>query len=100
MPLALKSQTFASSAIIALALVIRTWPILKGYKAAWPGPFPTRVWVNLTVVVVIVFGLLANTGGYLIEPSIAPIAIAATQRLIMGIDIFLHTVEGFLEGPG
>ncbi len=86
-----------ASAIIAVALVIHTWSILKRFKATRPGPFPARVWVNTTVTGLIVLGLLANTAGFFMEPGLGPVAIAATWRLIMGVEIFMLTLEEFRE---
>jgi len=86
-----------SSALIVIALVAHTWSILKRFKATRPGPFPTRVWVNTTVTGLVVLALTANAVPLLIEPSPGPVAIAATWRLIMGIEIFMLTLEEFLS---
>ena len=88
-----------SSALIAIALVMHTWLILQQFKATRPGPFPARVWVNSTITGFVVLGLLANTAGYYMEPGVGPVAIAATWRLVMGVEIFMLTLEEFLA-PG
>lgn len=88
-----------SSAVIVLALAGHTWAILKQFKAAKPGPFPRRVWVNSSVTFVVGLALLANTLGTLIEPNAGPVAVAATWRLFMGVEIFVITLEQFLDSP-
>lgn len=84
-----------SSALITVALAVHTWSILKRFKSNRPGPFPPRVWINSMVTFVIGLGLLANMAGF-IEPNVGPIAVAATWRLIMGVEIFMLTLEEFL----
>ncbi len=86
-----------SSAIIVIALAVHTWTILKQFKAAKPGPFPRRVWVNSSVTLLIGLALLANTFGIVMEPNAGPVAIAATWRLFMGVEIFVITLEQFLD---
>ncbi len=88
-----------ASALIAIALVAHTWSILKRFKANRPGPFPARVWTNSTVTGLIILALLANAAAFYMQPNAAPIAIAATWRLVMGIEIFMLTLEEFLENP-
>jgi hypothetical protein len=86
-----------ASAMIAIAIAVHTWFILRQFKASRPGPFPARVWVNTTITVLVVLVLLANTAGLLIEPGVGPVAIAATWRLVMGVEVFMLTLEEFLE---
>lgn len=86
-----------SSAVIAIALVVHTWFILKQFKTTRPGPFPARVWVNSTITALVILGLLTNSAAFHIEPGLGPVAIAATWRLIMGVEIFMLTLEEFLE---
>lgn len=85
-----------SSAIIAVALVAHTVFQLRRFKASNPGRFPKRVWVNLIITVLVTLGLLANTSGFLMEPGLGPVAIAATWRLVMGVEIFMLTMEEFI----
>ena len=89
----------ASSAIIVIALAGHTWTILKQFKAAKPGPFPRRVWVNSSVTLLIGLALLANTFGIVMAPNAGPVAVAATWRLFMGVEIFVITLEQFLDSP-
>jgi hypothetical protein len=89
-----------ASAIIVVALIVHTWSILKRFKETWPGPFPRRVWFNTTVTAIVAFGLLANVAAVPFQPNSGPVAVAATWRLVMGIEIFLVTLEIFLASPG
>jgi hypothetical protein len=86
-----------SSALIAVALIVHSWLVLKRFKANRPGPFPRRVWFNTTVTVLVIVALLANGADFLIRPGLGPVAVAATWRLMMGVEIFMLTLEEFLE---
>jgi hypothetical protein len=88
-----------TSAIIAVVLVAHTWSILKRFKANRPGPFPMRVWVNTTLTGLMVVVLLANAGPVYLQPNVGPVAVAASWRLVMGIEIFMLTLEEFLASP-
>jgi hypothetical protein len=85
-----------SSAIIAVALVAHNVLQLRRFKASNPGRLPKRVWVNSIITGLVTLGLLANTSGFLMEPGLGPVAIAATWRLAMGVEIFLLTMEEFI----
>ena len=90
----------ASSALIVVALALHTFSILKRFKATRPGPYPARVWVNTTLTLLIGVALIANAVGWRIEPGPGPVAAAATWRLVMGVEIFMLTLEEFLAGAG
>jgi hypothetical protein len=85
-----------SSAIIAVVLVAHTVFQLRRFRASNPGRFPKRVWVNSIITVFVILGLLANASGFLMEPGPGPVAIAATWRLAMGVEIFMLTIETFV----
>jgi hypothetical protein len=85
-----------SSVIISIGLVAQTWYILGRLFKTTSWQFPTRVWINSSITGFVVVGLIANVVGYPTAPSVGPIAVAATWRLVMGIEIFLLTFEELL----
>lgn len=85
-----------SSVIIAIGLAAHTWVIDKRFFKITSWRLPTRVWVNSIITGLVVVALVGNVVSYPAEPNVAPIAIAATWRLIMAVEIFLLTLEDFL----
>jgi hypothetical protein len=85
-----------SSVIIAIGLAAQTWYIIGRLFETTSWQFPTRVWINSTITSFVVVALIANVVGYPTAPSVGPIAIAASWRLVMAIEIFFLTFEELL----
>ncbi len=85
-----------ASAIIAVVFAVHIWYTLTRF-AAITGRIPTHVLVNSTITGLIVLSLLVNSSGFLIEPSAAPVVVAATWRLIHAVEVFLLTHEDYFE---
>jgi hypothetical protein len=89
----------ASSTFIAVVMV--------GYGVAYPrrrrsmtaDPVPLRRWLPIvTGSLLVIVGLLCNAVGAPFEPSVAPVAIAATWTLVCGAGIFLLALTAFWHG--
>ena len=89
-----------SSAVIAVALVLHTWSVLRRFKATRAGPFPRRVWINTSITALIVIALVTKAADLVIMPGFGPVAVAATWRLIRGVEIFMLTLEEFMQTSG
>jgi hypothetical protein len=57
---------------------------------------PPHVLINQIITTVVVIALIGNVFGHPNQPSVGPIAIAATWRLVMAIEVFFLTAEVFL----
>jgi hypothetical protein len=87
-----------SSIIIAVILSFYHWfTVSRLHRTV--GKLFVRVYINAIITVLIVVGLLANATGWLFEPQIGPVALAATWRLAMGLELFVLTFEVFLNDP-
>jgi hypothetical protein len=85
-----------SSVIIAIGLVAHTAYILGRFFKIMSWQIPTHALVNQVITALVVIALIANIFGYPNQPSIGPIAVAATWRLVMAIEVFFLTAEVFL----
>jgi hypothetical protein len=85
-----------SSAIIAAGFAAHTFYILERFYRIIGWRFPVHVWINTIITVVVIAALVANAIGIPLKPGVGPIAVAATWRLAMAIEIFLLTLEEFL----
>jgi hypothetical protein len=86
-----------ASAIIAVGLVAHIWYSLKRFAVITEWRIPMLFWVNSTITGLIVLSLIANSSGFMIEPSAGPVVVAATWRLIHAVDVFLLTYEDFFD---
>ena len=87
-----------SSVIIAVGLTVHVCFVLRRwFFVLAKGQVPMRIWVNQALTGLVVLGLLANSIGFLIEPSAGPVVVAATWRLVMAAAVFFLTYEDFLE---
>jgi hypothetical protein len=78
-----------SSAIIAVGFAAHTYYNLERSYRIIGWRFPVHVWINTIVTVAVIAALVANTIGVPLKPDVGPIAVAATWRLVMAIEIFL-----------
>jgi len=85
-----------SSAIVAAGFVAHTWYILDRFYKITRWRFPVHVRINTIITAVVIVALAANAIGIPMKPNVGPIAVAATWRLVMAIEIFLLTMEEFL----
>ena len=67
-----------ASAIIAVGLVAHILYALKRFVAI--GHIPIHFQFNSTITALIILSLIANSSGFLIEPSAGPVVVAATWR--------------------
>ena len=86
-----------SSAAIAVGLAVHVWLTLKRLAAITAWHIPIRTWINQTITGLVVLSLIANSSGFLIEPSAAPVVVAATWRLVHAVVVFLQTYEDFYD---
>ena len=82
-----------SSAIIAVGLSVYTAYILNAFYRISRSKIPRYVFVNQLITVPVILLLIGNAFGVPSMPNIAPIAIAATWRLVMAVAIFFCTLE-------
>jgi hypothetical protein len=85
-----------SSAIIAFGLIAHTAYTLGRFFKIVSWRIPTHALVNWIITALVVVALIGNIIGYPNQPSVGPIAVAATWRLIMAIEVFFLTLEVFL----
>ena len=85
-----------SSAIIAALLAAHTWYILRRFYEINRWQIPVHVWANQAITALVIVALIGNVFGVPSKPGVGPIAVAATWRLIMSIEVFLLTLEEFL----
>jgi hypothetical protein len=85
-----------SSVIIAIGLVAQTWYIIGRLFKTTSWRFPLRVWINSIVTSFVILALITNVVGYPTASSVGPIAVAASWRLIMAIEVFFLTFEELL----
>ena len=85
-----------SSTIVALGFIAHTGFILTRFYRIVAWRVPLHVWINTVITGIVTVILIVNAIGFLAPPNVGPIAIAATWRLVMAIEIFLVTMEEFL----
>ena len=85
-----------SSVMIAIGLVAHTVYILARFIKIMSWRIPPHALINQIITTVVVIALIGNVFGYPNQPDVGPIAIAATWRLVMAIEVFFLTAEVFL----
>ena len=86
-----------SSLVIAIGLTLHVYLVFKRFFTLAKGRIPMRVWINNVINGLVIVGLLANFSGIVAEPNAAPVAVAATWRLVHATIVFWLTYEDFLE---
>jgi hypothetical protein len=89
-----------SSGIIALVMIGygATYPMRR--RRMMPDALPTRRWVAIVIVsVLVIAALLANAAGIPREPGAGPVALAATWTLACGAIVFVLALNAFWERP-